>query len=437
MGANEMVNTNSYTGETPKSVINAVEGKQDKLTAGENITIDENNVISATSGGGDTPLLIEVQADEEDSFDLTAEQIEQLAKAKSEGKGATLLVDIEIEEATGTSTVAYNVVYGGVVDVVIEGETIKNYTVGLMRIDYGTSGGQNYMTPYFMVFTTYNGEVEKTEGGCVHEKAILTALGYEKQNVTISNYDYEIIGKKIVPHLYYGIVEDDDNKTLYLAGTPTTEATIQNDEALNSTGTTDLGWYEQGQELTNVVIQNSIKPTSTKYWFSGLSQCDSIDGLDQIDTSNVTNMSSMFYASEGLTSLDLSSFNTSSVTDMLDMFSGCVNLETLDVSNFDTSSVTDMRNMFNYCRALTSLDLSSFNTSSVTDMFTMFENCNALTTIYASDLFDTTNVEFSNKMFRECGALVGGNGTTYDSYKADKEYARIDTVETPGYFTAK
>ena len=40
-------------------------------------------------------------------------------------------------------------------------------------------------------------------------------------------------------------------------------------------------------------------------------------------------------------------------------------------------------------------------------------------------------------MFLGCSTLVGGNGTTYDDSKTDKEYARIDTEETPGYFTKK
>ena len=40
-------------------------------------------------------------------------------------------------------------------------------------------------------------------------------------------------------------------------------------------------------------------------------------------------------------------------------------------------------------------------------------------------------------MFTGCTNLVGGNGTTYDSTKVDKTYARIDTASTRGYFTAK
>lgn len=40
-------------------------------------------------------------------------------------------------------------------------------------------------------------------------------------------------------------------------------------------------------------------------------------------------------------------------------------------------------------------------------------------------------------MFGRCSKLIGGNGTTYNSSHKNKEYARIDTEETPGYFTSK
>ena len=56
------------------------------------------------------------------------------------------------------------------------------------------------------------------------------------------------------------------------------------------------------------------------------------------------------------------------------MFLDCSSLSSLDVSNFDTSNVTDMRSMFRNCRSLTSLDLSNFNTSrSVEYMSDMFK----------------------------------------------------------------
>ena len=93
--------------------------------------------------------------------------------------------------------------------------------------------------------------------------------------------------------------------------------------------------------------------------------------------------------------------------------------------------------MFHGCNKLTSLNVSSFDTSKVTNMRYMFQNSKDLKTIYVSNKFNTDTVIDSTNMFTSCTSLVGGNGTTYDSTKIDKTYARIDTASTPGYFTAK
>ena len=70
------------------------------------------------------------------------------------------------------------------------------------------------------------------------------------------------------------------------------------------------------------------------------------------NTSNVTNMSDMFWQCSGLTSLDVSGWDTSKVTNMNQMFHGCNKLETLDLSGWDTSKVTTMNGMFNSCSKL-------------------------------------------------------------------------------------
>ena len=122
---------------------------------------------------------------------------------------------------------------------------------------------------------------------------------------------------------------------------------------------------------------------------------------------------------------------------MASMFYGCSSLTTLDLSGFDTSNVTNMSYMFNGCSSLTTLDLSGFDTRNVTNMTYMLYDCSNLTTIYASDNFVTNQVEDSTRMFSGCSKLIGGNGTTYNFSHINKEYAIIDTPETPGYFTSK
>ena len=106
----------------------------------------------------------------------------------------------------------------------------------------------------------------------------------------------------------------------------------------------------------------------------------SINFNNNFNTSNVTNMTSMFYQCKFLTSLDLSNFNTANVTDMTQMFYSCYSLTNLDLSSFNTSNVRDMDFMFYHCSRLTSLDLSNFNTSNVTNMKEMLEYCISLTT---------------------------------------------------------
>ena len=79
--------------------------------------------------------------------------------------------------------------------------------------------------------------------------------------------------------------------------------------------------------------------SNSKSMFDFCSKLTSLD-LSNFDTSNVTNMDSMFYYTS-LTSLNVSNFNTSNVTNMSWMFA-CTDLTSLDLSNFDTSKVTDI-----------------------------------------------------------------------------------------------
>ena len=192
--------------------------------------------------------------------------------------------------------------------------------------------------------------------------------------------------------------------------------------------------------LTSLDLGDNFDTSSVTNMSSMFKGCSSLTSLDlgNFDTSSVTNMSSMFHGCSSLTNLDLGDkFDTSNVTNMSYMFSGCSSLTSLDLGDkFDTSKVTSMGYMFRDCGSLTSLDLSSFNTSNVTNMSYMFYGCTNLQTIYASNNFDTSSVTSSGSMFSSATKLVGGNGTVYSSSHVDKEYARIDTASTPGYFTS-
>ena len=230
-------------------------------------------------------------------------------------------------------------------------------------------------------------------------------------------------------------------------------------------------WDDYASQITTVVFDESFKNytslTSTTIWFFRLSSLTSIQGIENLNTSNVTEMNYMFYECSSLRELDLSHFDTSNVGDMRYMFYGCTNmtsfnlknfntskvfemggmfrdctnLSELDISSFDTQNVTDMQLMFSGCANLTTLDLSSFNTANVSSMFEMFSGCTNLNSIYVSETWSTariTSLEVGHDMFTGCTSLVGGAGTTYDAEHTDYTYARIDGgTSNPGYFTDK
>ncbi|MDU5260794.1 MAG: BspA family leucine-rich repeat surface protein, partial [Enterococcus faecalis] len=143
--------------------------------------------------------------------------------------------------------------------------------------------------------------------------------------------------------------------------------------------------------------------TDMSYMFTNCTGLQTLD-VSNFDTSQVTNMSMMFYNCRGLQTLDVSNFETSQVTDMSYMFDACSGLQTLDVSNFETSQVTDMSSMFDACSGLQTLDVSNFDTSQVTNMRGMFFLCTGLQTLDVSN-FDTSQVTDMNNMFAGCKAL--------------------------------
>lgn len=99
---------------------------------------------------------------------------------------------------------------------------------------------------------------------------------------------------------------------------------------------------------------------------SGAFQSQSRNCIKLLNTSNVTNMSNMFYNCNNL--LTIPNFDTSKVTNMSNMFQNCGQLITIPQLN--TSNVTNMRYMFADCPNL--LTIPQLDTSNVTDMNTMF-----------------------------------------------------------------
>ena len=234
----------------------------------------------------------------------------------------------------------------------------------------------------------------------------------------------------------------------------------ENEYELNS-GKNQPKWYTYNNNISRVVFEASFanaRPTSCYAWFQNFKNLTQIEGIENLNTENVTSMRDMFNGCSSLTSLDLTNFNTAKVTDMkllfaycsalesLDlsmfntenvtsmpsMFNGATNLKTLNVSNFNTEKVNNMGHMFANCPNLTSLDLSSFNTKGVEYVDNIFKNCSNLTTIYASENFAFgSGLKNGADMFLGCDKLKGFIEYNKNTDKNNSEFANYKT----GYFT--
>ena len=176
-------------------------------------------------------------------------------------------------------------------------------------------------------------------------------------------------------------------------------------------------WINQSDNIKKVVFDTSFamaRPTSCYWWFAGCKNLTEIEGVENLNTRNVTSMRNMFDACSNLESLDLSNFDTQNVIYMNYMFYGCSKLTSLDLSKFNNQKVTGMISMFEGCSGLKSLNLSKFNTQSVTDMSNMFYGCSGLTSLDLSN-FNTQNVEYMGSMFKGCTGLTSLNLSMFNT----------------------
>ena len=214
-----------------------------------------------------------------------------------------------------------------------------------------------------------------------------------------SKWDYTQEGADYILHLHAGTL-----------GTP------ERDEGIVSLNAA----FER--QLTQIVIDKGvIANQNSTGLFKNLRSLKVIQGLENLDTSQVTNMACMFEDCWYLTNLDVSHFDTSQVTYMYLMFKNCQSLTSLDVSHFNTSKVTNMDGMFEDCGRLSNIDVSGFNTSKVTYMMFMFEGCESLANLDVSH-FDTSHVTSMSVMFADCKNLISLDLSSFDTPQLASDY---------------
>ena len=253
-------------------------------------------------------------------------------------------------------------------------------------------------------FVSQNGKVEKYEEPQVAELTDIYLNLYDDGTLVFSNNSELMEGKTLeksygnIKGKTFGQEMSGNTMTIRLPYITIENITEDNEEEAMNQMMTEVS------KIKKVVIKNEIVPDSMAYWFFSLINLTEISGFENLDTSNVADMSYIFCSCSSLSSINLSGLNTSNVTDMSYMFCNCSSLSNIVLSSFDTRNVTDMSYMFNNCNTISNIDLSSFNTSNVINMESMFGNCKSLTSIDLRS-FNTTKVTDMSYMFIHCRNL--------------------------------
>jgi len=175
-------------------------------------------------------------------------------------------------------------------------------------------------------------------------------------------------------------------------------------------GLKDLPFITDINTLADGVFPRNIprEVTSLKGYFQDNGDFNH-PAISSWDTSNVTDMSSMFEFTESFNQ-DISAWDTSSVTDMTAMFEDALSFNQ-DIGAWDTSSVTNMSSMFDFAYLFNG-DISAWDTSSVTDMNNMFNNASLFNQEIGA--WDTSNVTDMSSMF-EVAFRFNGDISAWDT----------------------
>ena len=283
----------------------------------------------------------------------------------------------------GTSYSSLANTIGLTADKLVEGETV----LGIEGTGAGSGGGSEYETLSTVGTLTYQTEV--LSGNTLALSGVVSDTGIVTENSTtfVAGSSFSDVATAI------GLTSDqivEGNTVLGIAGTAEVGVDIND-------------YYDLTPPSGTLKIINLIKTipeidtsdvTNMNSMFQG---CTNLVNVPLLNTANVTSMFSMFQDCSSLTTIPL--LDTSKVTSMQSMFSGCTNL--VNVPLLNTTKATTMTSMFQGCSSLTTIPL--LDTSKVTSMFQMFYNCYNLTSI---PILNTSNVTNMQLMFANCYDLV-------------------------------
>ena len=188
---------------------------------------------------------------------------------------------------------------------------------------------------------------------------------------------------------YAAMVYNEYDKTMTLKAMTAEDTVGENEKVYNimldqnySIG--DVPWLYVMQGVKSITIDKSFsqfRPKSTAGWFCYAVSATEINGLENLNTSEV---------------------------EVFDhMFGYCASLKSLDLSHFDTGKAKSMVAMFLSLFSMEELDLTSFDTENLKSAEGMFYQSYGLERIYVSKKFNLTSCALSDDMFAYCPYLRG------------------------------
>ena len=251
---------------------------------------------------------------------------------------------------------------------------------------------------------------------------------------TVRGNDKAFKGATIKPS---GIIDGTEDTWLYYTESPNTAINLPAAgvwQVAVDTETKQVNFYQiEGVKLE--VYTEFVEETGTlTYYYDG--KIEYRKGVTEVYDPNATRFNG--YKNDVQKAAIDPSMKDAPLTSTKNMFYDLRYMTSIEgLENLNTSGVTNMESMFENCMSLETLDIMSFDISNVTSFMLMFSQCTHLKTIYCYGDWSSSTAQ-SKYMFDSCYELCGGKGTTFTSSVTDKAYARPDGgTEAPGYFTAE
>lgn len=259
-----------------------------------------------------------------------------------------------------------------------------------------------------------SGEVEFTQNGTydVTDKASAKVNIKEKvlgTKTITSNGTYKAIDDNLDGYSEVEVVTSGVDINEYMSDTITN-------------GTSNAGgWVNTILKLRSPL---TIEGSNASYMFYNYQ----LNEIPQLDTSNVTNMSYMFYNCVNL--ITIPSLKTNKVTKMEKMFLYCKSLVSIK-PQFNTSNVTNMYQMFSNCQKLVTLDLSNFDFSSTTNLQEMFYLSTKIENLILPNLHTNATERTTRGMFSRLEKIKELDLTTLNAtYSAMYMFDNCKALET-------